>query len=290
MRRAAASYLQELIGNLSASAQASASSATDAQHTTSLARSIKVKLQNAINVMQEGLVERDTEVRSPPAQRCRRDARKKWGAQPRAGGRSHTQVRLLLLAAMGGEHILLIGPPGTAKSEIGRRLSKLVSGTYFERLLTRFSVPEVRRRGLIQGLTASGGDVLGPGMLEGRWSCGRRGCSGHTPCGVQRCRVAARAATWGWACRSGGLEGRHSSACPCRRAGAVWPAVHARAGGRQVRAPDARVPARGGGADMSGGGRCCTAGQALGWGGEQRATRLHATAAGAGRGLGAETG
>jgi hypothetical protein len=44
---------------------------------------------------------------------------------------------------MAGEHILLIGPPGTAKSEVGRRLNKLVAGTYFERLLTRFSVPEV---------------------------------------------------------------------------------------------------------------------------------------------------
>jgi hypothetical protein len=55
----------------------------------------------------------------------------------------HVQVRLLLLAAMAGEHILLIGPPGTAKSEVGRRLSRLVDGQYFERLLTRFSVPEV---------------------------------------------------------------------------------------------------------------------------------------------------
>jgi hypothetical protein len=54
------------------------------------------------------------------------------------------QVRLLLLAAMSGEHILLIGPPGTAKSEVGRRMNKLISGTFFERLLTRFSVPEVR--------------------------------------------------------------------------------------------------------------------------------------------------
>jgi MoxR-like ATPase len=53
------------------------------------------------------------------------------------------QVRLLLLAAMAGEHILLIGPPGTAKSEVGRRLNSLVDGSYFERLLTRFSVPEV---------------------------------------------------------------------------------------------------------------------------------------------------
>jgi hypothetical protein len=33
-------------------------------------------------------------------------------------------------------------PPGTAKSEVGRRLSQLIQGSYFERLLTRFSVPE----------------------------------------------------------------------------------------------------------------------------------------------------
>lgn len=52
-------------------------------------------------------------------------------------------MRLLLLAALSQEHILYIGPPGTAKSELGRRLSRLCAGTFFERLLTRFSVPEV---------------------------------------------------------------------------------------------------------------------------------------------------
>ena len=55
-----------------------------------------------------------------------------------------TEVRLMLLAALSGEHILFIGPPGTAKSELGRRLSYLYQGAFFERLLTRFSVPEVR--------------------------------------------------------------------------------------------------------------------------------------------------
>lgn len=53
------------------------------------------------------------------------------------------QVRLLLLAALSGEHILYLGPPGTAKSELGRRLACLYDGPFFERLLTRFSVPEV---------------------------------------------------------------------------------------------------------------------------------------------------
>lgn len=64
-------------------------------------------------------------------------------------------MRLMLLAALCGEHILLIGPPGTAKSELGRRLAAICKsedsassngnflGKFFERLLTRFSVPEV---------------------------------------------------------------------------------------------------------------------------------------------------
>jgi MoxR-like ATPase len=55
-------------------------------------------------------------------------------------GKSET-VRLMLVVAVAGEHMLLVGPPGTAKSAIVRMFAKLVDARYFEYLLTRFTEP-----------------------------------------------------------------------------------------------------------------------------------------------------
>ncbi|QUM76720.1 AAA family ATPase [Moritella sp. 24] len=75
--------------------------------------SIQDKLQQLIQVLNEGLIERDEE------------------------------VKLALLALIAKENLLLIGPPGTAKSEISRRFAKVIKdANYFEYLLTKFTAPE----------------------------------------------------------------------------------------------------------------------------------------------------
>ena len=74
---------------------------------------LKARLQRLLRCMESGLIEREA------------------------------AARLTLLGALSGEHTLLIGPPGTAKSVLARRLHLAFEpGHYFERLLTRFSVPE----------------------------------------------------------------------------------------------------------------------------------------------------
>lgn len=50
-------------------------------------------------------------------------------------------LELICLAAVAGEHLLVIGPPGTAKSEAVRRVAKALGGNYFEYLLGRFTEP-----------------------------------------------------------------------------------------------------------------------------------------------------
>jgi MoxR-like ATPase len=48
---------------------------------------------------------------------------------------------LVVLAAVAGEHLLIVGPPGTAKSEAVRRVSRTLGGVSFEYLLGRFTEP-----------------------------------------------------------------------------------------------------------------------------------------------------
>jgi MoxR-like ATPase len=50
-------------------------------------------------------------------------------------------VRMLLVTLVAGEHMLIVGPPGTAKSALVRHLARLIDARYFEYLLTRFSEP-----------------------------------------------------------------------------------------------------------------------------------------------------
>lgn len=50
-------------------------------------------------------------------------------------------VELIALSAVAGEHLLVVGPPGTAKSEAVRRVARALGGKYFEYLLGRFTEP-----------------------------------------------------------------------------------------------------------------------------------------------------
>ncbi len=50
-------------------------------------------------------------------------------------------VEAIALCAVAGEHLLVVGPPGTAKSQAVRSVAQLLGGRYFEYLLGRFSEP-----------------------------------------------------------------------------------------------------------------------------------------------------
>lgn len=50
-------------------------------------------------------------------------------------------VELVALSAIAREHLLVIGPPGTAKSIAVRRMARATGGRYFEYLLGRFTEP-----------------------------------------------------------------------------------------------------------------------------------------------------
>lgn len=50
-------------------------------------------------------------------------------------------IRLLTVSVIAGEHMILVGPPGTAKSALIRLFAQLIDARYFEYLLTRFTEP-----------------------------------------------------------------------------------------------------------------------------------------------------
>ncbi|MER7757526.1 AAA family ATPase [Kitasatospora sp. NPDC097643] len=52
-----------------------------------------------------------------------------------------TVAEVVALCAVAGEHLLVVGPPGTAKSEAVRRVAERLGGRYFEYLLGRFTEP-----------------------------------------------------------------------------------------------------------------------------------------------------
>lgn len=52
-----------------------------------------------------------------------------------------TLVELIILSAVAQEHLLVIGPPGTAKSVAVHRVAHTIGGRYFEYLLGRFTEP-----------------------------------------------------------------------------------------------------------------------------------------------------
>ncbi|MEV6520698.1 AAA family ATPase [Longispora sp. NPDC051575] len=50
-------------------------------------------------------------------------------------------AEVVALCAVAGEHLLVVGPPGTGKSEAVRRVASQLGGRYFEYLLGRFTEP-----------------------------------------------------------------------------------------------------------------------------------------------------
>ena len=53
-----------------------------------------------------------------------------------------SEIRSLIVALLAGENALLLGPPGTGKSALAQAFADSLGGSYFERLVSKFTVPE----------------------------------------------------------------------------------------------------------------------------------------------------
>lgn len=52
------------------------------------------------------------------------------------------EIRSLVLATIAGQHVLLLGPPGTGKSYLTGAYCKALGSSFFEVLMTKYTVPE----------------------------------------------------------------------------------------------------------------------------------------------------
>lgn len=52
------------------------------------------------------------------------------------------EAKVIALAIVSGEHVVLIGEPGTAKSALARRAAELINAKFFKYLLTKFTEPD----------------------------------------------------------------------------------------------------------------------------------------------------
>ena len=52
------------------------------------------------------------------------------------------EAKVIALSIISGEHVVMIGEPGTAKSALARRAAELINARFFKYLLTKFTEPD----------------------------------------------------------------------------------------------------------------------------------------------------